>query len=229
MLSPTYAAAAGALPFRSHMAAPVAIASLVYGFRSVRTCLPDCPSRDAMAVRLAVRGLLCAVRQEPRLLLRHWWPAAALGAIASRQVRTALVSAMVVDAVVVLSEQGHPKLGLATTTAARRLDDLAYGAGLWWAYSGLGRRAHYFRVARDRNAQMPGAMIAPWKATHPESRLFATEYHKSIAMLYLCCSCITSAHPPRRSGELVPVGVDMTRSTSRPSHPGIAPCLSEVV
>lgn len=134
VLTPTYAVAAAALLLRRRWAVPAAAAALVSGARSVRAPLPDTPGRDAIAVRLAVRGLVWAVRQESALLLRHWWPAAALVGIRSRNMRRALVSALLVDAGVQLAEQRFTPAPLnpLAVLAGRRLDDLAYGAGLWW-------------------------------------------------------------------------------------------------
>jgi mycofactocin system glycosyltransferase len=133
VLSPAHAVAAAALLLRRRWAVPVAVAALASGARSVRAPLPDTPGRDAIAVRLAVRGLVWAVRQESALLLRHWWPAAALAGVRSRNMRRALVSALLVDAMVAVCEPpSDARLGSATLAAGRRLDDLAYGAGLWF-------------------------------------------------------------------------------------------------
>jgi mycofactocin system glycosyltransferase len=133
VLTPTYATAAAALLLRRSWAIPLAAVAIASGTRSIRAAMPDSPGHDAIAARLAARGLLWAVRQESALLLRHWWPAAALAAVPSRSIRRALVSALVVDTIVARSEnrRDRPHLNLATLTAARRLDDLAYGAGLW--------------------------------------------------------------------------------------------------
>lgn len=133
VLTPTYAAAAAALLLRHPWSVPASAAALLAGTRSARNALPNAPGRDAIAARIATRGLVWAVRQESALLLRHWWPATAIGATASRHVRRSLVTALVVDTIVSRCEHGStPRLDLATTTAGRRLDDLAYGAGLWW-------------------------------------------------------------------------------------------------
>ena len=134
VLSPAYAVAAAALLLRRRWTAPVTALALAHGWRRVRASLPDSPTTDVVAGRLAVRGLGWAVRQESALLLRHWWPLAALGAVRSRQLRRALVTALAVDTIVVLAERRrHPEpAGIPTTLVGRRLDDLAYGAGLWW-------------------------------------------------------------------------------------------------
>jgi hypothetical protein len=48
----------------------------------------------------------------------------------SRSVRRALVTAVAVDLFVFLRE--HTGVDPLTALVARRLDDLAYGSGLWW-------------------------------------------------------------------------------------------------
>ena len=137
VLTPSYAVAAAALLLRDRRAFPIAAIALASGAWSVRTALPESAGREAIAVRLAARGLLWAVRQESALLLRHWWPAALCGALASRRIGRAVAAAVAVDAVVAVLEQreqrdSQPRPALATIFAGRRLDDLAYGAGLWW-------------------------------------------------------------------------------------------------
>jgi mycofactocin system glycosyltransferase len=134
VLTPTYAIAAAALLLRRRWSAPVAAVALAQGWRSVGHALPESADTGVVAARLAVRGLGWAIRQEAGLLLRHWWPLMATCAFGSRQVRRMLVSALVVDTVVMLVEQrgARERVGIAPALAGRRLDDLAYGAGLWW-------------------------------------------------------------------------------------------------
>jgi len=134
VLTPTYAAAAAALLLRGPWAIPLAGAALAVGTRSVRNAIPASPGRDAISARLALRGLGWAVRQESALLLRHWWPVVVPCVLASRFARRAVVSALLVDAVVAAAEHrsSASDLGSAHRLVGRRLDDLAYGAGLWW-------------------------------------------------------------------------------------------------
>lgn len=134
VLTPTYAVAAAALLLRRRWSAPVAAVALAHGWRRIGTRLPASGGTDAVAARLALRGLGWATRQEAALLLRHWWPLSALLAVRCGAVRRALVTALIVDtAVMVVEQRSAPEpLGTLTTFAGRRLDDLAYGAGLWW-------------------------------------------------------------------------------------------------
>jgi mycofactocin system glycosyltransferase len=130
VLSVTTAASAAAVLQRRWWSAPVAAASVAVTSRALRATLPTSEGTTLLATRLSVRGLGWAVRQEAGLLLRHWWPAAAVGALVSPAVRRALVTACVVDLAVFLREPSS--VGPATALLARRLDDLAYGSGLWW-------------------------------------------------------------------------------------------------
>jgi mycofactocin system glycosyltransferase len=133
VLSPAYALAAAALLAGQRVAFPLTIAALMRGHRAVAAALPDDAGRASVAAGIAARGFGWTVRQEAALLLRHWWPATVVGASFSRRVRRAVVGALITDLVVVLRETVDlPLSDLPGHLAARRLDDLAYGTGLWW-------------------------------------------------------------------------------------------------
>ncbi len=88
-----------------------------------------------LAAVLAPWGLGGAAWQAAGALTRHWWPAAAVGALASRRVRRALAVAALVEGVADWARFRPPGAGPADAlghVVAHRLDDLAYGAGLWW-------------------------------------------------------------------------------------------------
>jgi len=149
VLSPTYAVAAAALLLRRWWSAPVASLALAHGWRAVRANLPAGSGTNAVAGRVAIRGLGWAARQESALLLRHWWPLTLLGAVSSSQVRRAVSTALVVDAAVMVTERRSSieRPGVISVLAGRRLDDLAYGAGLWWG----ALKAHSARVLMPRS------------------------------------------------------------------------------
>lgn len=105
---------------------PLAALLLAPLHRRVRRSLPD---PGALATTLTARSLIWAARQEAGLLLRHWWPLTLLGLPFSRALRRAVVSAWVVDALAALHDR--PDLSLSGAGLARRLDDAAYGAGVW--------------------------------------------------------------------------------------------------
>ena len=127
VLSPMAAVGAAALLSRRWWSLPVASAVLMHTRRALVHRLPDDPERESMATVLACRGLAWAVRQEAALLLRHWWPAAAAAATVSATARRVLVSAVLVDLMQGLRAKPDP----ATAFVGRRLDDFAYGSGLW--------------------------------------------------------------------------------------------------
>lgn len=129
VLNPVSGLAAAALLGRRGWSVPLAAMAVVVGQRAVRAAIPAAPGREALAWRLAGSGLLWAVRQESALLLRHWWPGAVGVALVCRPVRRMLVSALLVDAVVALAEESRPDP--LTRLLGRRLEDLAYGAGVW--------------------------------------------------------------------------------------------------
>jgi len=122
--------AALALLARRPWSGPVALTLTAHGVRVLSRSLPDVAERPRLAVALAIRGLGWALRQESALVLRHWWPPAFAGALVSNSARRIVVSAMIVDLVATRIEK--PDLDVGTTFAGRRIDDLAYGTGLWW-------------------------------------------------------------------------------------------------
>lgn len=152
VLSPTMALSAIALLQRRWWSLPVALVAGAFTARSLAPRLPVENGRNAVAVRLAARGTGWAVRQECALLLRHWWPLAALAAPFSHTVRRALLTAVVVDLVVFLRERAD--VGPVAAFAGRRVDDLAYGSGLWW---GAIRR----RSIRCLLPHRPGGGVGP--------------------------------------------------------------------
>ncbi|NYI78054.1 mycofactocin biosynthesis glycosyltransferase MftF [Nocardioides panzhihuensis] len=85
----------------------------------------------AVAVQLVPYGLAASAQQCAAAMNRHWWPLMIPAALVSRRVRRAWAAAALVDGLVDWSRT-RPELDPLTYTALRRLDDLAYGAGLWW-------------------------------------------------------------------------------------------------
>lgn len=129
-LSATTALGAAAILQRRSWSLPVAGAAVTVLARSLRPTLPVDEGSSALAIRLSARGIGWAVRQEAALLLRHWWPVTVILAPFSRPVRRAVVTAIVLDLVLFLRER--PGVSWSSALLGRRLDDLAYGGGLWW-------------------------------------------------------------------------------------------------
>lgn len=85
----------------------------------------------SLAARLTLSGAFTAVTQATALILRHWWPVAALTALFSRRARRAIAFAAVIDSAIELIRL-RPKLDPLSFAVLRRLDDLAYGTGVWF-------------------------------------------------------------------------------------------------
>ncbi|OBA61681.1 mycofactocin system glycosyltransferase [Mycobacterium sp. 1100029.7] len=94
---------------------------------------------------IAARGLWSAALQLASAICRHYWPVALVAAMLSRHCRHVVVVAAVMDGVVdwlrrrdATGDEAEP-IGLLTYLLLKRVDDLAYGLGLWWG------------VVRERN------------------------------------------------------------------------------
>ncbi|GGD70087.1 mycofactocin biosynthesis glycosyltransferase MftF [Microbacterium murale] len=90
----------------------------------------DHPRR--LAAELTMSGAAAAVVQGMALLLRHWWPAVVVLAVFSKRLRRAVLLAHLADVTIEFIRL-RPKLDPVRFASARRLDDLAYGAGVWFA------------------------------------------------------------------------------------------------
>lgn len=169
VLSPTLAVAGAALLVRRRWSLPVVSAAYAVATWSVARGLPssvDRRTRVTIAARLAGRGLGWAARQESALLLRHWWPVAVVG-LPSAHLRRAVATALLLDTCVAVREAAgtdRPTVPLPVLFAGRRLDDLAYGTGLWW---GALRRRSPTALAPRRASAVRGRARAPRTPASP--------------------------------------------------------------
>ena len=90
------------------------------------------PRRRRLAALLATQGTVTTLVQGTALLVRHWWPLTLVLALGSRRIRRAAVVAALADATIEYIRL-RPRLDPIRFTVARRLDDVAYGAGVWWS------------------------------------------------------------------------------------------------
>ncbi|MEB3029954.1 mycofactocin biosynthesis glycosyltransferase MftF [[Mycobacterium] nativiensis] len=96
---------------------------------------PETAPADVLAVTL--RGLAAAGLQIASALCRHYWPIALLAALVSQRCRQVVLLAAICDGVVDwlrharLDGDDVRPLGLPAYLLLKRVDDLAYGAGLW--------------------------------------------------------------------------------------------------
>ncbi len=133
-MSPLMALAGAGVLLRRPVPLVAALAATGWVSRGVRDSLPKDADRDRIAATLAVKGLGWSVRQQAALLLRHWWPLTLLACLVSRTARRMVGTALAVDLVVARTVDRplpQPRLGRLEAWAGRRLDDLAYGCGLW--------------------------------------------------------------------------------------------------
>lgn len=115
-----------------------ALAAVVTGVATERLSrkLPrlDHPRRGAAL--LTALGLSGALWQTASALTRHFWPVAALACLVSRRARRAVVAAALAEGLTDWwrhrDRDPRVRTGPLLHLLAHRLDDLAYGAGLWW-------------------------------------------------------------------------------------------------
>lgn len=124
VLAPWAAAVPLALLAQRRWSLPVATAATLLATGKLSTQV------GTLAPRLALRGAAAALSQTNALMLRHWWPVTAALALTSPRIRRAVALGAVIDAAVDYQRLA-PALDPVRFAAARRLDDLAYGAGLW--------------------------------------------------------------------------------------------------
>ncbi|WP_448617042.1 mycofactocin biosynthesis glycosyltransferase MftF [Geodermatophilus sp. URMC 65] len=132
VLSP-WSAAAWALALtgrRSGALGCAAVLAVATARLAPRLARPGQRAPVGLAAALVVRGSAAAGRTLARSVTRHHWPLALAAAAVSSRARRLAAAAAVADAV--LAWWPHRRrVGPLRFTAGRRLEDLAYGAGLW--------------------------------------------------------------------------------------------------
>ncbi|GAB3005534.1 mycofactocin biosynthesis glycosyltransferase MftF [Mycobacterium bourgelatii] len=89
-------------------------------------------------VIIATRGLWSAALQLASAICRHYWPVALVAALLSRHCRRVFLIAAIVDGVADwlrrrnTGDDDAEPIGLLTFLVLKRVDDLAYGIGLWY-------------------------------------------------------------------------------------------------
>ncbi|MFE2416146.1 mycofactocin biosynthesis glycosyltransferase MftF [Streptomyces hokutonensis] len=130
VFAPWSAALVTALLAQRRWSAPVAGAVLVGVTYRIGRRLGDTRDRHRLAARLTANGALAALAQTSALLNRHWWPLTVVGCVASRRMRRAAAVAALAD-IALEYRRDRADLDPVRYGLARRLDDLAYGAGVW--------------------------------------------------------------------------------------------------
>ena len=95
---------------------------------------------------VAAQGLWSAALQLASAICRHYWPVALVAAVLSRRCRQVVLVAAVLDGVFDWATRSHgsadddtKRVGVLTYLLLKRLDDIAYGLGLW---TGVVRERH---------------------------------------------------------------------------------------
>jgi mycofactocin glycosyltransferase len=150
VLAPWSAAVVIALLAQRRWSVPAALA--VTGAAALRVSAKLRQSRDPLRLSalLTLHGALAAMWQALGLMLRHWWPLSAASSLVSKRARRAVAIAMLVDSVVEYRRLSV-RLDPVRFALARRLDDLAYGGGVWYgALRGRSVRALLPDIRRSR-------------------------------------------------------------------------------
>lgn len=129
VLSPVPAVAALALLAQRRWSLPCALGALALVRLRLGRTLPQTPDRAGLATSLTAEVAVSTLRQTSHLLLRHWSPGVAGAVLVSRRARRAVAAALVWD---LLDHRAMPPARMPEAFVGRRLDDLAYGSGLWW-------------------------------------------------------------------------------------------------
>jgi mycofactocin glycosyltransferase len=105
--------------------------------RRIASTLDGVDSKPRDVAILAARGLGSAALQLASAICRHYWPIALIAAIFFRRFRHIVLVAAVVDGVADWVSRHNnvdvqtKQLGVVPYLVLKRLDDLAYGAGMW--------------------------------------------------------------------------------------------------
>ncbi len=141
VLSPWSAAVTVALLAQRRWSLPVASLLLAAAALQISKKVGRTSHPVRLGASLAANGVTVALWQGSALLLRHWWPVTAVACCLSHRVRRAVLLVGIVDAAVEY-RRTSAKLDPLRFGIARRLDDIAYGFGLWFgAIKGRSMRA----------------------------------------------------------------------------------------
>lgn len=131
VVTPWSAVVVGALLAQRKWSVPVAAGVSLFAGSRLSPKLTHSDRPFTTALTMSGNGVVAALWQAARALTRHWWPVAAVGSLFSTRIRRATMVAAVAEGVADYAEI-RPDLDPVRYVVARRLDDLAYGSGLWW-------------------------------------------------------------------------------------------------
>ncbi|MGV9712945.1 mycofactocin biosynthesis glycosyltransferase MftF [Gordonia sp. NPDC003424] len=137
VMSIPMAAAVIALLTRTRIGLAIAMIIVLQISLRLRGRLGELPGAPMVATAMSTRAVGFGMLQAAGAICRHYWPVAVILAVVSGRFRNLAIQVAVAEGVVawvrhVLAEPSvAPALGPFAFTLFRRLDDLAYGAGLW--------------------------------------------------------------------------------------------------
>lgn len=131
VLNPFATLAVIALIARSRWSAPVFAVGVGGLATIIWRRIPPGPARSRITRDLTGIGLNSTLTQLSSLAVRSWWPVGVLAAAVSSRARRALLAAAVIDTVHAFAPEPPPVADVLPFAALKRLDDLAYGAGVW--------------------------------------------------------------------------------------------------
>ena len=168
VVAPWSLALAGALLAQRRWSLPVAALAVGAAAGGATRKLDRSAQPLRAAATLTVEGTVATVWQTASALTRHYWPAAVAVAAFSPRARRALLVAAVAEGVADYVRV-RPGLDPVRYVVAHRLDDAAYGVGLWVgaaragsvaalvpAWRGFGPIRHPFRRLRRRTSVAVG-------------------------------------------------------------------------
>jgi hypothetical protein len=113
--------------------------------RRIAKSLSSVDTEPKEVAAVAAQGLWAAALQLASAICRHYWPIALIFAVLFRRCRQVVLLAAIVDGVVDwVTRNGQvdddsQRVGLPAYLVLKRLDDIAYGLGLW---TGVVRERH---------------------------------------------------------------------------------------
>ncbi len=124
--------------------ASVAVAAITG--RRIAKSLSSVQTEPLEVAVVAAQGLWSAALQLSSAICRHYWPVALVAAVLSKRCRQVVLVAAVLDGVFDWATRSHgtadddtKRVGVLTYLLLKRLDDIAYGLGLW---TGVVRERH---------------------------------------------------------------------------------------
>lgn len=122
------------------------VAVAVFTGRRIARSLSSVQTEPMEVAVVAAHGLWSAALQLASAICRHYWPVTLLAAVCSRRCRQVVLVAAVLDGLFDWATRGHSgvdddtkRVGVLTFLLLKRLDDIAYGLGLW---TGVIRERH---------------------------------------------------------------------------------------